>query len=89
MEIMSARRRRPICAEESVNDLAIMHSSISAAQGRWNIQERYEALVDNEFRDRLLALVGWFKNTPNYERRCELKREIGKLNRRILECKKI
>jgi hypothetical protein len=61
---------------EQVKDLAIMHSSISTAEGRWNTQKRYEALVDNKFRDRLMALVRRFKYTMDEERRFELKQEI-------------
>ena len=74
---------------ERVMDLAIMHSSISSKQGRENTLKTYEALVHNEFRDRLLTLAARHKWAKDEAKRSWLKQEIAKLNRRILECKKV
>jgi hypothetical protein len=74
---------------EKVMDLAIMHSAISSKEGRENTLKTYEALVENEFRDRLLTLAGRHKWAKDEEKRSWLKNEIAKLNRRILECKKV
>ncbi|MDY6839484.1 MAG: hypothetical protein SWH78_16080 [Thermodesulfobacteriota bacterium] len=74
---------------EQVEDLAIMHSSISHEEGRNNTAERYETLVDNEFRDELLRLVQYYKRPASEESKRRLKRRIAELNRRILDCRKI
>lgn len=74
---------------ERVKDLAIMHSSISSEEGRKDTQRRYEAVLDLQFRDRLLGLIERYKRTGNDEIRCDLKQKIGELNRRILDCKRI
>jgi len=74
---------------EKVMDLAIMHSAISSKEGRQNTLKTYEALVENEFRDRLLTLAGRHKWAKDEAKRSWLKKEIAKLNRRILECKKV
>ena len=74
---------------ERVMDLAIMHSSISSKEGRHNTLKTYEALVQDEFRDRLLTLAARHKWAKNEAKGSWLKNEIAKLNRRILECKKV
>lgn len=74
---------------EHVKDLAIMHSSCTHLQNRQNVYRKYEAFVDSKFRDRLLKLVHQYKRARYDERRYFLKQEIAKLNRRILECKRI
>ena len=74
---------------ERVRYLAIDHSSISDEAGRLDIQRRYEALVYREFGEDVLLLAERYKNEKNEEKRRWLKQKIGKLNRRILECKKI
>ena len=74
---------------EEIKDLAIMHSSITSAQGRLNTLKRYENLVENEFRDRLVSLAKQHKLTRDEERRLELKKKIGAISRRILEAKEI
>jgi hypothetical protein len=74
---------------EKVMDLAIMHSCISSHEGRLNTLRRYESLVESEFRGQLLALTWRYKREMDEGRRLELKRKIGQLNRRILECKMI
>jgi hypothetical protein len=74
---------------EQVRDLAILHSSISQAEGRANIQKRYENLVDNEFRDRLQGLFQRYQKAWTEEQGYEIKKKIAELNRRILQCQKI
>lgn len=72
-----------------VQDLAILHSAISHEEGRQNIQRRFHSLVENEFRGRLLRCVEWCRVARSDDRRAYLKKKIGELNRRIIECKKI
>jgi len=74
---------------EEVKDLAIMHSSISQPEGRANTLRRYEYLVENEFRERLLSLVERYQSLADEERRYLSRRKIAELNRRILQCQKI
>jgi len=74
---------------EKVKDLALMHSSISYQEGRQNTFRRYESYVDSEFRERLITFTERYKREIDAGYRFELKRKIGELNRRILECKKI
>ena len=74
---------------ERVRDLATMHSSISDGKGRQETYRRYEALVDREFRDRLLGLADRYKVEADEERRYWMKRKIAELSRRIMECKRI
>ena len=74
---------------EQVKDLAIMHSCISDEEGRLATYRRYEALVDREFRHRLLTLADRHKGEADGEKRYWMKRKIAELTRRILECKRI
>ena len=74
---------------ERVKELAIMHSSISDNEGRQATYQRYEALVDREFRLRLLTLADRHKQEANEEKRYWMRNKIAELNRRILECKRI
>jgi hypothetical protein len=74
---------------ERVKDLAIMHSSISDEEGRLATHQRYEALVDREFRQRQLALAKRHKVEADEEKRCWMKQKIAELTRRILDCKRI
>jgi hypothetical protein len=74
---------------ERVKELAIMHSSISDKDGRRATYQRYEALVDREFRHRLLTLVDRHKRQPDEEKRYWMRSKIAELNRRILESKRI
>lgn len=74
---------------EEVRDLAIMHSSISQPEGRANTLRRYENLVENEFRDRLVSLAERYQSLIGEERRYLAQRKIAELNRRILQCEKI
>ena len=74
---------------ERVKDLAILHSSISSQEGRSNTYRRYEHLVEQEFRNHLMALIDQYRWTDDEDRRFSLKGKIGEVNRRILECKNI
>jgi hypothetical protein len=74
---------------ERVKELAIMHSSISDEDGRLATYQRYEALVDREFRHRLLTMADRHKRQADEEKRYWMRRKIAELNQRILECKRI
>lgn len=73
---------------ERVKDLAILHSVISSHERRHETYQRYEALVELEFRNRLKWLVRRYQNTDDEETRFSLKQKIGETNRRIIECRK-
>jgi hypothetical protein len=74
---------------EKIRDLAIYHSSTSQAEGKARIQKRYEIVVDNEYRDRLLILVERHQRARDEEQRDEIRRKVAELNRRILQCQKV
>lgn len=74
---------------ERVKELAIIHSSVSSQDSRDHTYQRYEALVEIEFRYRMLDLVKEYKNTFRPERRYIIKQKIGELNRRIMECRRM
>ena len=74
---------------ERVKDLAIMNSSINSEEGRKDTYRRYEALVDREFRSRLLGFIDRYRKAINEEKRYWMKQKIAEFNRRIMECRKI
>jgi hypothetical protein len=74
---------------ERVKDLALLHSCISQPEGRENVRKRFEIILDNEFRSQLLDLVERYRTTYYEERRVELRYKIARINRHIMECKKI
>ena len=74
---------------ERVKDIAILHSVISSSEGRKETYQRYEWLVETEFRSRLVDLLIRFRCTTSIEQRSSLKQRMGEINRRIIECKKI
>ena len=74
---------------EQVKDMAILHSSISRPECRANTQRRYENLVENEFRDRLISLAERYQRAVGEESRYLVKKKIAELNRRILQCQKV
>ena len=74
---------------EHLKDLAILHSCISQPEGRKNTQDRFETVVNEEFRNPLLELVERHRKTFDEERRSELRRKIATLSRYLLECKAI
>jgi len=74
---------------EQVKDLALLHSCISQPEGRKNMQDRFEMVVNEEFRNPLLELVERYRKTFDEERRFELRCKIARLSRYLLECKAI
>ncbi len=73
---------------ERVKDLAILHSSISSHSRKERTHQRYQSRLELEFRNRLLYLVDRYRNISDPDKRGVLKRKIGELNRRILDCKR-
>jgi hypothetical protein len=71
---------------ERVEDLAVLHSCLLSEGGRRRTRQRYEALVEVEFRDKVLRLAEMYKRSYSSERRYDIKRRIGELNKRIIEC---
>jgi len=74
---------------EKIKDLAIYHSSTSQPEGKARIQKRYEIVVDNEYRDRLLILVQRHQRARDEEQRYEIRKKVAELKRRIMQCKKV
>lgn len=74
---------------ERVEDLAIMHSCISSADGRENVHRRYQILVEAEFREPALGLVERFRNCADPEKRLQLKKKIARYNMMILKCNEV
>ena len=74
---------------QEVEHLAILYSCISDNQGRQRTFNRYKTLVDKEFRNKALFLIGKYRITNDSEERLELREKISELNKRILQCKKI
>jgi hypothetical protein len=74
---------------EQIRDLAIYHSSTSQPEGKARIQRRYEIVVENEYRDRLLIFVERHQRARDEEQRYEIRKKIAELNRRILQCQKV
>lgn len=74
---------------DRVKDLALLHSSLMDHERRLDVYRRYEAFVAYEFRERLLDMVERHRITHDEGERFLLRKKIGEMNRRILECKKI
>jgi hypothetical protein len=74
---------------ERVKDLAILYSALTSDDGRQNILRRFNSLVEFEFRERLLGCVDRFHTARTDDQKENLKKKIGELNRRIIECRKI
>ena len=74
---------------ERVKELAIIHSSASFQDSRDHAYQRYEAFVDLKFRHQMLELVEEYKYTSRPEWRHIIKHRIGKLNRKIMECRRV
>jgi hypothetical protein len=74
---------------ERVEDLAILHSSLNSVEARERCYQRYQGLIELEFRDRLLGLVRRYQETSDEEKRFGLKQKIAEINRRILDCRRI
>jgi hypothetical protein len=73
---------------EQVENLAILYSVITREEGKQNTLQRFNALVEFEFREPLFRYVDRYKAAKTDEQRLRLKLKIGELNRRILEAKK-
>jgi len=74
---------------EKVKDLALLHSCISHAEGKKNILQRYNNLVENEFRDKAKMYLETYKKYPNLVNKDKLIEKIAELNIRIRKCKRI
>ena len=74
---------------EHLKDLALLHSCISQPEGRKNISDRFQLVVNEEFRNPLLELVERYRETFDEEKRFGMMKKIAKLNQYIMECKRI
>ena len=74
---------------ERVEDLAILYSAIMTEEGKHRTFRRFNALVECEFRERLLSYVDRYHGATHDDTRYDLKQKIGEMNRRIIECRKI
>jgi hypothetical protein len=74
---------------EDVKNMAIIHSCCTYPEQRQDVCRKYETFVNGRFRNRLLSLIKQYKKVDHEDRRYLLKQKIAKLNRRILECKRI
>lgn len=74
---------------EDVKNLAIMHSCCTYPEQRRDVCRKYEAFVNCRFRNRILSLIKQYQKADHVDRPHLLKQKIAKLNRRILECKRI
>jgi hypothetical protein len=73
-----------------VKDLAQTYSCISHDEGKKNIQKRYEALVNREFRDKVIELAqAYHTKRLSIDGYDALKAKIKKLNCHIAACKKV
>ena len=72
-----------------IRDWAITHSVVSSLSDKATIQARYEGLVERHFRTRLSFLVRKFKYAGSADAREAVKDKIGKLNGKILLCRKV
>jgi len=74
---------------ERVKDMAILYSCSSSPEDKAKVEQRYLLLVDLEFRERLLETCKRCRETQDVQRKMALKRRIGELNGRIMDCKRI
>ena len=74
---------------EKVKNLAILYSCLTSTEGREHTLGRYENLVSNEFRDKLLNLVERYQGTMDFDEKMLLKSKIAEVSRRIMKCKKV
>jgi len=74
---------------EKVKDLALLHSCISYTEGKKNILQRYNNLVENEFRDKAKMYLETYKKYPYWVDKDKLIEKIAELNSRIRKCKRI
>ncbi len=74
---------------EKVEDLAILHSCISSVVGRENVHRTYQSLVEVEFREPALRLVGLFRTCADPDKRLQLKKKIARYSMMILKCNEV
>jgi hypothetical protein len=75
---------------DRVKDLAQTYSCISHDEGKNNIQARYEALVNREFRDKVIELAqAYHTRRLSIDGHDAIKAKIKKLNCHIATCKKV
>ena len=74
---------------ERIQDLAVMHSSISNPDNRAAVKKRYENYLDIKFRDQLAVLIVQLQNTADSEKRYKISHKIVRLNRLIIQARKV
>ena len=74
---------------KKVQDLALLHSSITTDEGKRNVHRRFTCLVEREFRDKALVLLGTYKKYPQLINKEEVHKRIAGLNRQIRKCNHI
>jgi hypothetical protein len=74
---------------EQVEHLAILHSCISDTEGRKRAESRFKKLVDDEFKDKAVALINRYKREADKQTRERIKAKVAELNTRIRQCKKV
>ncbi len=68
---------------ERIKDLAILHSSISHEEGRANIRQRYNNLVDDEFRTQRNEILDTLRKNPQLIDKGKALERLSELNIRI------
>jgi hypothetical protein len=74
---------------EEVKHLAILYSCISDPEGRIRIQSRYKNLVEDEFRNKAVALISRYKMVSDEQIRNRIRSKVAELNERIMQCKRV
>ena len=68
---------------EKAEDLAIMHSCISDAEGRNSVRKRFESLVNSKFGNYAARLTSMIKESNNMDIMAELVEKLHKQNKQI------
>ena len=74
---------------ERIMDLATTFSSINHKEGKENTLKKYQALVNQEFRNKALELVKTYNKYKVWINQERLLEKIEELNKKILACKRI
>jgi hypothetical protein len=74
---------------ERIQDLAIMHSSISNPVDRADVEKRYLNYLDYHLRDPLAVLIVRLNKSTLHDNKSQIKKKIAELVRRIIEAKRI
>jgi len=74
---------------EKVQDLALLHSSITTDEGKRNVHRRFINLIERQFRDKALMLLETYKKYPQLVNKEEVHKKIAGLNRQIKKCNQI